>query len=119
MKLTQPVKIRRLIDEFGYSGKKSFQTPVKFKSNLAFEAKDSPQADKTKAKKYTLVIRMLLHVAQNSRPDCINPVQECYGFMSNVKKACIGHCDYLCNYIVLTKERGYMIKPNKTNWDRM
>ena len=119
LKLTQPVKIRRLIDEFGYSGKKSLQTPVQPKSNLAFEAKDNPQAKETNAKKYASVIEMLLHVARNSRPDCINPMQECSGFMSNVKKACIDHCDYLCNYIIPTKERGYMIKPDKTNWDRM
>ena len=116
LKLTQPVKIRRLIDEFGYSGKKSLQTPVKPKSNLAFEAKDSLQANETEAKKYASVIGMLLHGAQNSRPDCINPMQECSGFMSNVKKACIDHYDYLCSYIIRTKERGYMIKPNKTNW---
>ena len=32
--------------------------------------------------------------------------------MSNVKKACIEHRNNMCEFIVRTKDRGYIIKPN-------
>ena len=61
---------------------------------------------------------MLLHVVRHSRHDCINPTRECSGFMSNVKEACVAHMDDMCEFIVRTKDRGYIIKPDGPgSWD--
>ena len=105
-------------DELKYNGYNWLLTPVKPGSNLAQEALESREATKDDAKKYALVIGMLLHVTRNSRPDIMNPVRECSGYMSNVKKVCVKHCNNLCNWIVCTKERGYVIQPDEVStWD--
>ena len=43
LKMTQPVKIQRLKDEFGYDGSKALSTPVKPASVLANKAINSPK----------------------------------------------------------------------------
>ena len=67
IKLTQPVKIQRLIDEFRYTGKNELRTPVKPGSVLASEAENSLFASKEDQAKFAMITGMMLHVCQNSR----------------------------------------------------
>ena len=118
MKVTQPVKVQSLIDEFGYDGTKALSTPVKPGCVLAQIAVDSPDANAKDTKKFPSVIGMLLHVVKHSQHDCINPMRECSGNMSNAREVCVEHMDDMCEFIVQTKDRGYIIKPDGPgSWD--
>ena len=118
LKLTQPVKIQRLIDEFGYDGSKALSTPVKPGSVLAFRAIDSPKSNAEDTKKLPSVIGMMLHVVRHSRPDCMNPTRELSSHMSNVVDVAVEHMDDMCHHVVATKDRGVIIAPdNPGSWN--
>lgn len=67
MRLTQPVKIRRLQDKFGYNGSQALSTPVKLGSVLAKQAIDSLKVSDLDAAKYRTIVGILLHIARWTR----------------------------------------------------
>ena len=93
LKMTQPVKIQRLIDEFGYDGSKALSTPVRPGSVLAFKAIDSPKSNAKDTKKLPSVVGMFLHIIRHSRPDLMNPIRELSSHMSNVVVAAVDNRD--------------------------
>ena len=118
LKMTQPVKIQRLRDEFGYDGSKGLLTPVKPGSVLVNKAIDSPKSNPQDTKKFPSVVGMLLHMIRHSRPDLMNPVRELSSHMSNVVDAAMEDLDSVGNHAVATPDRGFIIKPDNPNsWD--
>ena len=78
IKLTQPVKIGRFRDEFGYDGggNKKPNTPAKPGSVLALEAKDGEPATAEEHARYRSVAGITNHMAQWTRIDVQNAQRE-------------------------------------------
>jgi hypothetical protein len=118
IRLTQPVKVQRLIDEFNYTGEKARLTPAKPGSVLTVDALNDEEISDAEQKRFRSITGMLNHMVRWSRLDCQNATRECSQFMQKATKKCIDHLDRLCNFIVSTKERGYTIRPDKPGtWD--
>ena len=75
LEITQPVKMQRLIDKFGYDGTKALSTSVVPGSVLARDAINSPKANAEETKKFPSFIGILLHVIRHLRHNCINPTR--------------------------------------------
>ena len=67
IRLTQPVKIQRLQDNFGFNGSQALTTTVKLGSVLAKNAIDSPPISSSDAAKYRTITGILLHMVKCSR----------------------------------------------------
>jgi hypothetical protein len=118
IRLTQPVKVQRLIDEFDYNGEKARLTPAKPGSVLAVDAIDDEEVTEAEQTRFRSITGMLNHMVRWTRLDCQNACRECSQFMQKATKKCSEHLDRLCNYIVSTKNRGYTIRPdNPGTWD--
>ena len=119
-KLTQPVKIKKLIDKFGYGKRKGKppNTPAVPNSVLANEAMGDKEASEKEKAKFGSVTGMLIHLVRYSRPDVINAVCECTKFVKNTTKKCMLHLERLAEFLIGTKNRGYHIKPEGAGtWD--
>jgi hypothetical protein len=118
IRLTQPVKVQRLTDEFNYTGEKARLTPAKPGSVLTVDAINDEEIEESEQKRFRSITGMLNHMVRWSRLDCQNATRECSQFMQKATRKCVDHLDRLCNYIVSTKERGYTIRPdNPGSWD--
>ena len=104
LKMTKPLKVQRLIDEFEYDGRKSLSTLVKPGSVLAFDALESPQANEKDSVKFQSVTGMLLHMVRHLRYDFINQTRECSDYMSNVKQAYVAHLNDMSEFKMKTKD---------------
>ena len=120
IRLTQPVKIRRFKDEFGYTGEgiRKFKTPAKPGSVLADEAVGDQPATNKEHERYRSIAGITNHMVRWSRKDCQNAQREISQFLQKPTKACLAAQDRLTDFIVGTAERGYTIKPdNPGKWD--
>jgi hypothetical protein len=81
IRLTQPVKVQRLIDEFNYTGEKERLTPARPGSALTVDALNDEVISETGQKRYRSITGMLNHMVRWSRLDCQNATRECSQFM--------------------------------------
>ena len=120
IKLTQPVKIGRFRDEFGYDGggNKKPNTPAKPGSVLALEAKDGEPATAEEHARYRSVAGITNHMAQWTRIDVQNAQREVCQFLDKPTKECLEYQDRLTNFLVATENRGHTIMPDHAGeWD--
>tara|TARA_B100000780_G_scaffold239015_1_gene180618 strand:- start:385 stop:4227 length:3843 start_codon:yes stop_codon:yes gene_type:complete len=120
IKLTQPVKIDRFRDEFGYDGggNKKPNTPAKPGSVLAIEAKDGEPATAEEHARYRSVAGITNHMAQWTRIDVQNAQREVCQFLDKPTKECLEYQDRLTNFLVATENRGHTIMPDHAGeWD--
>jgi len=120
IKMTQPIKIARFKDEFGFNGGGSRppNTPSKPGSVLAIDAEGDKPATKSEHAQYRTIAGITNHMAQWSRPDILNSQREVSQFLAKPTKKCIEAQGRLTNYIVHTEQLGYTIKPKDAGtWD--
>ena len=118
IRLTQPVKIKRLMDEFGYDGKVKPNTPAKPGSVLSVDSIGSESVSPEEATKFKSVIGMTNHMVRWSRVDCQNPNRECSQQVKDPTKMGMLHMDRMCEFMVATGDRGYTVKPDLPgSWD--
>ncbi|VEU33926.1 unnamed protein product [Pseudo-nitzschia multistriata] len=123
IRLTQPVKVQRFIDEFNCKGnngpsQRAPSTPAEPGSVLEFNKESEPAINNKRQTKYRSGVGILLHMMRWSRPDVLNAVRELSSYMTTASKACYKALNRVMNFIVATKEKGYMFKPaSPGTWD--
>ena len=112
MKLTQPVLVQSLQDEFEIPNKTSCNLPAPCGKELTSEGEKLTEEEK---KIYRSGVGKLLFLMRYSRPDILNAVRELSKWMSD--GATIDHMKVMkqtMNYVVHTKERGLCLAPEMT-----
>ena len=123
IRLTQPVKVQRFIDEFNCTGdngpsNRAPSTPAEPGSVLQFNKETESQVKPKVQSKYRSAVGILLHMMRWSRPDVLNATRELSRYMQSANKDCIKASKRVMNYIVSTKEKGYTFKPDQPDsWD--
>ena len=119
MRLTQPVKIEKMKDEFGCDPNMSRppNTPAEPGSVLRKEGtgENNLELPKPEQKVYRSGTAMLLHVMRWSRVETMNAVRECSRYMQKARQSHMKALKRIMNYIVTTSKRGLYFRP--TEWD--
>ena len=110
MKLTQPVLIKSLVDEFGVNkmGRES-SVPATAGTVLNRNEEEGTEVDKTRMRSG---VGKLLHLVRWSRPEIFNAVRELTRVTSVASKAHLNAMKKCMTYCVETKQRGRVIKPD-------
>ena len=123
IRLTQPVKVQRFIDEFNCIGDggpnhRAPTTPAQPGSVLQFDKDKQVALSDQRQSTYRSGVGILLHMMRWSRPDTLNAVRETSCFMQKAGEDCKKALKRIMNYIVSTKKKGYTFRPRHPNsWD--
>ena len=115
IKITQPVVLQSLKDEFELSEGQNPLTPAEPGSVLTKEGEAELLKHKDQTK-YRSGVGKLLHMMKWSRPEIANSIGELSTFMSAVTLAHMKAMTRVMKYVVSTPERGLVLKPN-AKWD--
>lgn len=116
-RFTQPVKLQRCYDEFGFThGKKPPKTPAKPGTVLAVEADGDTTLKDKDQKKYRSLVGMFLHVVRFSRPDVMNSIREASQFMREATVKCMEQLERTIYFVLATADKGLVIAPTD-RWD--
>lgn len=114
-KLTQPVLIQSLTDEFEIPDGHSPRTPAEPNSALPKIA-DEEMMPGTLMTYYRSGVGKLIHLVRWSRPESWNAVRDLTRHMSKATGRHTTAMHRTMKYMIGTKEKGYYIKPN-TSWN--
>jgi hypothetical protein len=112
LKVSQPVLLQSLIDEFDLPDDNYPSTPAEPGSILM----SGEMITMTEQSKYRSGVGKLLYLMRWSRPDIMNSVRELSRFMQEASKAHMAAMYRVMRYCIGTPNRGLMIKPN-VKWD--
>ena len=115
IKLTQPVLIQSLNDEFDLPDK-SFVIPAPAGDVLVGDDEEDEFLGPEEHSRYRSGVGKLLHLAKWSRVDVLNRVRELSRFMTSPKKSHMKAMLRCMRYIVDTPDRGLLLKPTRM-WD--
>ena len=115
IKITQPVLLQSLKDEFELPEGQNPLTPAEPGSVLTKE-QDAELLKPKEQTKYRSGVGKLLHMMKWSRPEIANSVRELSRFMSAATLAHMKAMTRVMKYVVSTPERGLLLKPN-AKWD--
>jgi Reverse transcriptase (RNA-dependent DNA polymerase) len=115
MKITQPVLLQSLIDEFELPAR-DYTIPAPAGEVLNPDDPGDEMLDPGGHSKYRSGVGKLLHLAKWSRPDILNAVRELSKFTANPRQSHMRAMLRCMKYVVLTPDRGLVLKPNR-KWD--
>jgi hypothetical protein len=115
IKVTQPVLIQSLADEFELPDK-YFSIPAPAGDVLVGDDEEDETLDSDEHSKYRSGVGKLLHLAKWSRVDILNRVRELSRFMTSPKKSHMKAMLRCMRYVVDTPDRGVLLKPLRA-WD--
>ena len=115
MKVTQPVLLQSLKDEFRVSEEQPPTTPAEPGSVLSMD-EDTEVMKESDQKTYRSCVGKLLHMMKWSRPEISNAVRELSRFMKAATLAHMKAMKRVMSYIIATPERGLLLEPN-AKWD--
>jgi hypothetical protein len=114
-KITQPVLIQSLSDEFELDLSKKHRTPAV--PNLTLQkTEDGPKLDEKDQSLYRKGVGKLIHMMRWSRPDVLNATREVSRFGQGANPAQAQALTREMEYCVQTPERGLLLKPTGV-WD--
>ena len=111
MKVTQPVLIQKLRDEYEIDEEKAPRIPAAAGSVLV-KGVGGWDLDKKESTKYRSGTAVCMYIMQWSRPDIFNAVRNCARHMSKPNKVHQKALKNLMSYVVATKNRGLVLKPD-------
>ena len=114
-KITQPVLIKRLSDEFAPTGVESHATPAAagvLLSRAAVGGESTPQAQT----EYRQLTGLQLFVGRWSRPESLNAIREASRQSKNSTPWHRRYANRITKYLIDTPNRGWYLKP-KRKWD--
>ena len=114
MKLTQPVILQSLKDEFELPTK-NYTTPAPA-GDILTKAEGEDKLDPEKQFIYRSATGKLLHLMKWSRPEALNRVRELSRFMMEAGKKQFQAMQRVLGYMVSTPNRGLVLAPKRT-WD--
>ena len=117
MKITQPVLVQSFEDEYDLPKDESrgYSTPAEPGQILEVEGLEGVLSDREQTI-FRSGIGKLLYLARWSRPDINNAVRELSRCGGRAKEAHMKAMKRVMKYCVLTKERGWVLKPSR-KWD--
>ena len=111
-KLTQPVLLQSLTDELGINGK-NHVTPAEAGSILRkHNGEEESTLSEKDQKRYRTGVGKLLHLMKHTRFDILNATRECSKHMMIANKNHEKALNRLMDYLVATKDRGFLLQPN-------
>jgi len=111
IKVTQPVLIQSLIDEFDTDPKAHPSTPAEPGQVLV---KSSQVLNTEQQKTYRSGVGKLLHIMRWSRPDILNAVRELSKFMMAASLAHFKAMFRVMEYVISSRTKGLVLKPVKS-----
>jgi hypothetical protein len=115
LKVTQPVLMRSLQDEFELPEGNPPLTPAPANTDLPYCKPEDKLPDKLMTY-YRSGVGKLIHLVRWTRPECWNPVRDLTRYMTAANGAHITAMHRVMKYLVSTKEKGLYIEPTK-RWD--
>eukprot|EP00804_Cyclotella_cryptica_P028830 CCRYP_019720-RA/>CCRYP_019720-RA protein AED:0.58 eAED:0.63 QI:0/0/0/0.5/1/1/4/0/888 len=116
LKMTQPVLVQSLTDEFeDIPQGKAILVPAK-PGNILTKCENSPKLSPEKHSRYRTGVGKLLYLTKHSRPDIANAVRELSRHCHDPTEA---HWEAMCDcirYVRATPTRGLLLKPSGS-WD--
>ena len=110
IKVTQPVLVQSLEDEFDLPTGKAPRTPVPA-GQVLVKKDDGVNLDKRDTTKYRSGVAKMMFLMQWSRPECQNPVRGMARQMAQPQEHHYKAMISCMKYITSTKDRGLMIQP--------
>jgi hypothetical protein len=115
MKITQPVLLQSLKDEFELPDRE-YTIPAPAGEVLHPDDPGDELLDPSGQTKYRSGVGKLMHMAKWSRPDILNAVRELSKFMTIPRQSHLKAMLRCMKYVVLTPDVGLVLKP-KRKWD--
>jgi hypothetical protein len=115
LKVTQPVLMRSLQDEFELPEGNPPLTPAPANTDLPYCKPEDKLPDKLMTY-YRSGVGKLIHLVRRTRPECWNPVRDLTRYMTAANGAYITAMHRVMKFMVSTKEKGLYIEPTK-RWD--
>ena len=107
----QTVLIHKVLEATGMEHCNMFSTPTKVEVPLGTDANGS-EAKRDWLNSYASVIRMMLYLASNTRPDISFAVHQCARFTHNTKVSHETAVKRICRYLQVTKDNGLVFNPS-------
>ena len=115
IKVTQPVLVQKLKDEFELPGGKTPKTPAE-PGQVLVKEDGSAALNQQDATKYRSGTALCMYKMQWSRPDIYNATRDCARHMSAPNESHLKALRYLMKYVVGTADRGLVLFPDRM-WD--
>ena len=113
--LTQPHLIDSIIADLGFKpNTKGKETPAPSTASINRDLDGPPHAESWE---YRSVIGKLNFLEKSTRPDIAFAVHQCARYSSNPKESHSAAVRYIVRYLMATREKGLILKPNDHSFD--